>query len=40
MLKDAKSVIVRADRTLLLDALGATCLMILLFGALHLPSFL
>lgn len=40
MLKDAKNVIARADRTLLHDALGAASLMFILFGILHVPGLL
>ena len=40
MLKDAKNVIARADRTFVQDAIGAVSLMVILFGTLHLPSLL
>jgi len=39
MIKDAKAVLVRADRTLMQDALGAAALVVMLFGALYLPLF-
>lgn len=40
MMKDAKAVIARADRTLVHDAIGAAALMFILFGALTLPTLL
>ena len=38
MLNDIKSVIARADRSLLHDAVGAVSLMTMLVGALYLPG--
>lgn len=40
MLTQIKTVLHRADQTLLQDALGVVALMTLLFAALHLPGML
>ncbi len=39
MLTELKEMIVRAEATLLQDALGAAALMVMLLASLHVPAF-
>ncbi|WP_296420017.1 hypothetical protein [Pseudooctadecabacter sp.] len=39
MAREIKEVVVRSSDTLIADALGVVSLMVMLFGALSLPSF-
>ena len=39
MARDIKSAIIRSSDTLIADAIGMAALVVMLFAALHLPSF-
>lgn len=38
MIKDVKAVLSRSSATIWQDAVGGMCLLVMLFGALHLPG--